>query len=174
MSWIDCQHPFYHILRLLRNIISILLWEAILSYWYSFINLWSSFSIKWRVATKHYVHYDTTRPDITFLVISFSYNLRRYIIRCPSFFCHFLIIGSVKLSRRPPINDFYNRMPLIRLIQHILWLQIPMHDLIFMRVDNRRKQLLHYLGSHFLSEPSLVLEYSLIEFSPSAELGYNI
>jgi hypothetical protein len=107
--------------------------DAIFNTLESCINI---FPIEWQPTTKQHIQNNTTSPVIDLFPIIPRDNLRRHIHDSPSGLIFQLVfpknLGNAK------INNLDHRNVILTLEQYILWLEIPVTDIVVMKIGNSR------------------------------------
>mmetsp|Transcript_67453 Transcript_67453/g.146974 ORF Transcript_67453/g.146974 Transcript_67453/m.146974 type:complete len:230 (-) Transcript_67453:306-995(-) len=122
-----------------------------------------------RVATQHHVHDHAAAPEVAQLVVLPREHLWRYVVRRASLCVKDLV--RVELARQAKVDDL-EQIFLDSFLGHeeeVLWLQVPMADVVLVHVIDGANYLVHQDGSLNLSEVAR-LDDAVEELPSSSQL----
>lgn len=82
-------------------------------------------------------------------------------------------LPRVQQGRSPEVDDLERRVLVRALVEDVLGLQVPVHDLVAVAVVDRQQDLGHHLRRLLLAEGA-GLDYAVEELAPRAELGHYV
>mmetsp|Transcript_32051 Transcript_32051/g.57480 ORF Transcript_32051/g.57480 Transcript_32051/m.57480 type:complete len:300 (-) Transcript_32051:151-1050(-) len=137
------QHGLDQVLRVLRHVLPISRTEVIASCSYFVQHLCIRVAVEGRVAAQHHVHDDATAPDVGLLVVLAGQNLRSHVVWSSSFGGERL--PSLELAGKPEVDDLQRILldGLVAREEEVLWLEIPVANVVLVHVVDSADDLLH-------------------------------
>ena len=144
------QTSFYKVFALVRHILKCWMIEMELSFYHVFNDFLFASTREWHLSWEHDILNNTHWPNINLGIVFLQEYLRSNIVRRSTHGMHCLVFW--KVLGQTKINHF-DTLKIIFTIEHkILWFDIPMRDVLGMKIFKGLEKLLHDKGSNLLRQ----------------------